>query len=239
MVIKDENSCPQELIDCNENLKSDYLKNKINHKIDDNCYGHRAVRKKLKEIYNRKCAYCDSEVGGTLYPHIEHYRPKSIYYWLAYEWDNLLFSCQVCNVSKGKKFPREENIKVFYDMDLSSEEPLILNPEKDDLREFYEFDINGKIYAKGDNSKAKKTIEICKLYRDDLIEDRKDKINDVIQILTLLIKDETKEDEIKSKFEILFESMRDSKSEFSIMFNYFLLNFDEIFKELYLKYLKA
>ena len=30
---------------------------------------------------------------------VEHYRPKSIYWWLAYVYDNYLASCQICNRS--------------------------------------------------------------------------------------------------------------------------------------------
>jgi hypothetical protein len=37
---------------------------------------------------------------------VEHYRPKSIYWWLAYCYDNYLVSCQICNeVFKRDKFP--------------------------------------------------------------------------------------------------------------------------------------
>jgi hypothetical protein len=37
---------------------------------------------------------------------VEHYRPKSKYWWLGYCYDNYLYSCQICNqIYKGDNFP--------------------------------------------------------------------------------------------------------------------------------------
>jgi hypothetical protein len=37
---------------------------------------------------------------------VEHFRPKSHYWWLAYCYDNYVFACQLCNQSfKGDEFP--------------------------------------------------------------------------------------------------------------------------------------
>ena len=44
------------------------------------------------------------------YGDVEHYRPKSIYWWLAYNYDNYLVSCQLCNQKfKKAKFPVRNN----------------------------------------------------------------------------------------------------------------------------------
>lgn len=52
-----------------------------------------------------KCAYCESAVTATYHGDVEHFRPKDVYWWLAYVYDNYLLSCAVCNQSfKGKKF---------------------------------------------------------------------------------------------------------------------------------------
>ncbi|MGB0932388.1 MAG: hypothetical protein ACPGVB_16520, partial [Chitinophagales bacterium] len=66
-----------------------------------------AVRETLKTIYHNKCAYCESIEAK---PEIEHYRPKKGvkgiihdgYYWLCYEWTNLIPSCRYCNTEGGK-----------------------------------------------------------------------------------------------------------------------------------------
>lgn len=53
-----------------------------------------------------KCAYCEADTKIVSYGDVEHYRPKSIYWWLAYCYDNYLVSCAICNqVHKKDKFP--------------------------------------------------------------------------------------------------------------------------------------
>src|SRR6185503_5752196 len=63
----------------------------------------------LLEHNYRKCMYCEFPAATAEYCAAEHYRPKSEvtengskvphngYYWLAYEWQNILLSCTKCN----------------------------------------------------------------------------------------------------------------------------------------------
>lgn len=44
-----------------------------------------------------KCAYCEADTAVVAHGDVEHFRPKSSYWWLAYCYDNYTFSCQVCN----------------------------------------------------------------------------------------------------------------------------------------------
>lgn len=54
----------------------------------------------------RKCAYCEAITSTTTHGDVEHFRPKAVYWWLAYDLDNFLFACQICNqVWKGDRFP--------------------------------------------------------------------------------------------------------------------------------------
>ncbi len=60
----------------------------------------------LKQESHGKCAYCESPTDVVAHGDVEHFRPKSKYWWLAYCYDNHLFACQICNQShKGDKFP--------------------------------------------------------------------------------------------------------------------------------------
>ncbi len=59
----------------------------------------------LKES-NQKCAYCDRPMDGLTF-NVEHFRPKSVYWWMGYSYMNYLSSCQDCNFAKGPKFPIE------------------------------------------------------------------------------------------------------------------------------------
>jgi uncharacterized protein (TIGR02646 family) len=53
-----------------------------------------------------KCAYCEATTKEVAHGDVEHFRPKSIYWWLAYCYDNYLVSCQICNeVFKRDEFP--------------------------------------------------------------------------------------------------------------------------------------
>jgi hypothetical protein len=53
-----------------------------------------------------KCAYCEASTKIVAHGDVEHFRPKSIYWWLAYTYENYLFSCQICNQTyKSDHFP--------------------------------------------------------------------------------------------------------------------------------------
>jgi hypothetical protein len=68
----------------------------------------KAAKKQLKAESNGKCAYCEAPTATVAHGDVEHFRPKSTYWWLAYCYDNYLFSCQICNQSfKGDNFPHD------------------------------------------------------------------------------------------------------------------------------------
>jgi len=53
---------------------------------------------------NNKCAYCDTPTRVVAYGDVEHFRPKSKYWWLAYSYENYLPSCTACNQEYKKDF---------------------------------------------------------------------------------------------------------------------------------------
>jgi hypothetical protein len=50
-----------------------------------------------------KCAFCETPTTAVYYGDVEHFRPKATYWWLAYCYENYLFSCRVCNGKKSDK----------------------------------------------------------------------------------------------------------------------------------------
>ena len=60
-------------------------------------YADKTVREALKKMCYGKCAYCESRITAIYSGDIEHFRPKGSYYWLAADWENLLFACPFCN----------------------------------------------------------------------------------------------------------------------------------------------
>ncbi len=81
-------------------------------------YKKAEVKKALNDLFNHKCAYCESEYESVAPMDVEHFRPKGAYmlpsgkrstigyYWLASEWTNLLPSCIDCNRER-KQFRRQ------------------------------------------------------------------------------------------------------------------------------------
>jgi len=170
-VLKKENR--REVFNNNISLGS-YSDSKNRYKVG-------SVQTKLNEIYNLKCAYCEQKLLDAP-KHIEHYRPKNIYYWLAYSWDNLLLSCGSCNSMKSDNFEIKNQVVVYNDESFESihglsndydetEIPLIINPEKDDILEFIEYRKNGEVFSK--DERVAHTIEnACKLNREELMQKR-------------------------------------------------------------------
>lgn len=64
------------------------------------------AKQQLKVESHGKCAYCEAPTDAVAHGDVEHFRPKSVYWWLAYCYDNYLYSCQICNQSfKSDNFP--------------------------------------------------------------------------------------------------------------------------------------
>jgi hypothetical protein len=63
-------------------------------------------KSQLKRESANKCAYCEANTSVVAHGDVEHFRPKSEYWWLAYTYDNYLFACQICNQTyKSDNFP--------------------------------------------------------------------------------------------------------------------------------------
>jgi len=160
------------------------------------------VKVDLLNMCNNKCAYCESRVGVVSFGDVENFRPKAgargfnsdeyapmHYWWLAYEWDNLLISCQICNQKyKRDFFPVEDEkrrAKVgVKGNDLITEGALLIDPCLDNPAEHIEFDENG--YVRELTKKGKVTIEILGLNRTDLAERRKTTSLELKQRLEML-----------------------------------------------------
>lgn len=156
--------------------------------INENNYNSRYklvdVKEALRSIYHCKCAFCEQKIEQY---HVEHYRPKQRYWWLAYSWDNLLLACPYCNEHKGTNFDTAgevadgtnlaiDNINcqsAAYDL---MEQPVMVNPETTDPSSLIYFDKDGGIFS-ADNRFAY-TIRICKISRKFLNDRRKKVLDD-------------------------------------------------------------
>jgi uncharacterized protein (TIGR02646 family) len=69
------------------------------------------AKKRLRAESGGKCGYCEGKADHVAHGDVEHFRPKSVYWWLAYCYDNYVYACQICNQTyKGTHFPREGNL---------------------------------------------------------------------------------------------------------------------------------
>ena len=77
---------------------------KENHEFRS--YRWKPAKEQLLAETGNKCAYCETPTSVVAFGDVEHYRPKSIYWWLAYCYDNYLAACQICNQRfKKDSFP--------------------------------------------------------------------------------------------------------------------------------------
>ena len=108
---------------------------------------YRSVKAEIEARQHGKCCYCEI-VFDDHKPHadtcVEHWRPKLSsrqenrakrikpgYYWLAYDWDNLLVSCTFCNRKKNDLFPLSNPSAraLHHGMSVEDEKPNILKPD--------------------------------------------------------------------------------------------------------------
>jgi uncharacterized protein (TIGR02646 family) len=87
---------------------NDYNNGASTFTILSSIYGHESVKQKLIDDQHGKCCFCEADFTANGYGDVEHFRPKAGftktrtgklirpgYYWLAYEWTNLIFSFHV------------------------------------------------------------------------------------------------------------------------------------------------
>ncbi len=160
----------------------------IHETVYDSRYKTGEIKRELEKIYHGKCAYCEQDVSDSFH-HVEHYRPKSVYYWLAYSWDNLLLCCDKCNVYKKATFEIDGEKAAFSGDDLNdihtlagrynkSEKPRLIHPELEDV-ERLRFSEKGGVDS--DDKRARYTIETCRIDRKSANERRKKIYDDFLK----------------------------------------------------------
>lgn len=229
---KDLNNPSAALMDTKWNdLKADVLITQNDHEVDSKCYRDSTIEE-LTLLYKNKCAACERDRGIEL--QVDHFRPKKArdnkkdpqynnlgYYWLCYEWSNLIPLCSSCNRSKSNKFPikgnrisshlNTQNFNPFLPYDInwlnSIESSLLINPETDDnVTSHFIFDRNGKMRYRTDP--GNETIKVFKLNRRDLRRKRIKIRNGIVKEITLSFSrflDHLNEPRFKGNLEVIFD----------------------------------
>ncbi len=124
------------------------------------------VKQALREMSKGHCAYCQFDHTGGAWGEVEHFRPKSLFPTLAYDWHNYFFSCAICNNTKWNKWPPAGGY---------------VRPDEDDPSVRFAFHENGGIEGAPGDEEAKLTITDFGLDRKDLVEGRETRISYALQ----------------------------------------------------------
>jgi uncharacterized protein (TIGR02646 family) len=154
-----------------------------------NIYNHSTVKNALLAAQHHKCCFCERLIAKD--GQVEHFRPidgyaqklaqgvlpmanRPGYYWLAYDWDNLYLSCTACkNCRRPYFFPISDPAQraQLQGNDINSEDPLLIDPGKDEPSEHLSF--RGEIpYGVDGSKKGKTTIQNLQLDRATLNDAR-------------------------------------------------------------------
>lgn len=222
-----------------------------------NLYKEKAIKEEVflaKEgPFHGKCAYCECYLKGYQHGDIEHFRPKLAvtdendniinitdsngktsphpgYYWLAYDWSNLLPSCVDCNqpkttngekLGKRNRFPVEKEYASRPSEELN-EKPILINPTSEDPSAHLVVDEKtGIMLYKTDRGKM--CVKIFGLnIRDFLIEDRLKAIAEVTTTLDKILHNPDEGERLKALQKL--KKIKEGKFAFSAAAHAFLAN---------------
>jgi uncharacterized protein (TIGR02646 family) len=150
------------------------------------------LKKHLFELFAGKCAYCEAFALHVTSGDVEHYRPKARvdgepdhpgYYWLAYDPQNLLPACEMCNRARGKmnQFPVESGTRANDPAGVPAERPLLLNPYLDAPQLHIRFAKTG--HVEGCTEKGKVSVIVYRLKRGELRRKREACFDDMARDL--------------------------------------------------------
>jgi len=108
-----------------------------------------------------KCAFCEGRLGAQAYAQIEHYVSRKVDPQRAFEWENLLPVCQVCNTSKGH----------------ADHQGRLLKPDAENPEPFFWITYERVMdphptLNEADKVRALETIRLCGLNRPELVASR-------------------------------------------------------------------
>jgi uncharacterized protein (TIGR02646 family) len=199
------------------------------------------IYKKYKDFFldiafHGKCGYCECSVKDFQHGDVEHFRPKAMtanekdeiifdhpgYHWLAYDWQNLLISCQKCNqlskqgkYGKGNRFPVLGNHACTPE-EIAHEKPLLINPTSKLSEDFpsKHLAINPDGSLRGLTDRGKMCIQVFGLNRrDQLKTQRRVYYRDALRLQAQL-KSESQDERDEAIREII--AIKEGKEPYSI-----------------------
>lgn len=121
------------------------------------------------------CMYCDSNESAE----VEHFKPKAVFPERAFDWENFLWVCGLCNRYQGDQYPP-----------VTQNGAEILNPlDTDPWEHMFVDDLTGLLsgtwcsQSGSRDERAESTIEIVNLNREALQERRRQRIVELKQFV--------------------------------------------------------
>lgn len=169
---------------------SKYVRDKADYDIGKKtmkftaAYRSEAVKSALKRVQHDKCAFCEAKFVNDD-AHVEHFRPKGMvqqwplgpisypgYYWLAYEWSNLLLCKSTINSSlKRNFFPLRGRVtRNMNHLGANVESSLLIDPSTENPRDHIRF--HGE-EIKGITARGRKNIIFLGLRNSQIDEARR------------------------------------------------------------------
>lgn len=199
--------------------------------FDRDIYGHQSVKTALVTMQHEKCAFCEAKPLHVSDGDVEHFRPKGGvrqadagplerpgYYWLAYEWDNLLFACERCNRRHKKNlFPlTDPGRRARSHRDASIHEvPIFVDPAAEDPEQYIGYRDHVPI-AIGGNIRGQQTIDALGLRRPDLNADREKHLAVVKTLLEIATNPDVPRD-LRTRTQTLLTAFVANEAEYSLM----------------------
>ena len=134
------------------------------------------AKKALAEMCHQKCAYCETRLDAMAEAAVEHFKPKSLFPSLVYEWANYFLGCFGCNGAKSDKWPPGGGSYV--------------RPDDGDPMAQFIFHEDGRVEPVDAKGAAQLTIEDLDLNRDWLCNSRRLYIQKELAILDRIMNKE-------------------------------------------------
>lgn len=152
---------PKKLADKEEELANQFLKDR-----KKTVWDKKYIKDALYKMSYGKCCYCETKLTEEgKYMQVEHFHPKSLYPDEVVKWENLLPSCNRCNIKKGAHDTYKDEI---------------INPCEDNPKDYLYME-NYRYKCIENNTKARHTIDLLYLNDSDELVLPRVKIGEGIQ----------------------------------------------------------
>jgi uncharacterized protein (TIGR02646 family) len=146
-----------------------------------------AVREHLDRMCPGKtrCMYCEDSAANQ----IEHFRPKRWYPGLVFAWENFLYACSGCNMSKGSIFEvRCAGVRMRVDKVVEADpgHPLLIDPRSEDPTELIRLELETFLFEPShptgtlERERADFTIQLLDLNREPVRVQRESAYSDYL-----------------------------------------------------------